>query len=90
MPAEGASPRAGSQYSIWKHRILGTGYFADAKFRHDSEPVRAKPALATTPDASRGVNDEPELGPLLVLGEDIATRNAGEAALGGQSELVER
>ena len=39
MPAEDASPRAGSPYPIWKHVLLDTGYFADAKFRHDSEPV---------------------------------------------------
>ena len=50
MPAEGASPVAGSQYPIWKHMMLGTGYFADAKFRHDSRVVRSKAALAISAD----------------------------------------
>jgi hypothetical protein len=40
MPAEGVSPRAGTQ---GPDSSLGTGYFADAKFRHDSEHVERKP-----------------------------------------------
>jgi len=42
MLAEGVSPRAGTQ---GPDPSLGTGYFADAKFRHDSEHVGTETAL---------------------------------------------
>src|SRR5262245_31961969 len=38
MPAEGVSPRVGTQAP---DPSLGTGYFAAAKFRHDSESRRS-------------------------------------------------
>jgi len=42
MPAEGESPRAGTQSPDLRPRLaaLGTGYFAGAKLRHDSDAAR--------------------------------------------------
>src|SRR5438874_9241371 len=44
---------------------------------------------SATPYPRGGVDDELELGPLLVLGEYVAAGDAGKAALGGEGELVE-
>src|SRR5262245_36174765 len=46
-------------------------------------PVRSAPHCA------HRLDDQLELGPLLVLGEDVALLGGGEAALGTQAELLE-
>ena len=42
------------------------------------------------PDLARNIDDQPELRPLLVLGEDIALFGRGEAALRAEAQLLER
>src|SRR5438552_13897171 len=51
------------------------------------------PAVMITPsgpDLARGLDDAPELGPLLVLGQHVALFGGGEAALRAQAQLIER
>src|SRR5215471_21579543 len=43
-----------------------------------------------TPHLIRDFDGEAELGPLLLLGEDVALFRRGEAALRGERELLER
>ena len=44
----------------------------------------------SAPDLGGGLDDQPELGDLLVEGQHVALDGRGEAALRGQAELVER
>src|SRR5262245_45163591 len=44
----------------------------------------------SAPDLCGGFYDEAQLGDLLVIGQDVALDGGGEAALGGQAQLVER
>src|SRR6266487_6597257 len=56
------------------------------------KPYSARPAavpVALAPDFGGGFDDEGEFGELLVVGEGVAFDGGGEAALGGQAQLVE-
>src|SRR5580693_4506983 len=50
--------------------------------------ARGRARLA--PDLAGGLDDEAELGGLLVLTQHVSLHRGGEAALRGQAELVER
>src|SRR3954469_21522731 len=63
------------------------------KMRGPEEHERAwRPAVRQdlAPDLARVLHAPAELGPLLVLGQQVALLGAGEAALRRQAELVER
>src|SRR5499427_10424993 len=47
------------------------------------------PGSPCAPDLLRGLNDQPELVPLLLLAEVVALLGGGEAALRGQAQLVD-
>src|ERR671910_105627 len=52
--------------------------------------LRAPAPQGLAPDFRGDLDDQPELGPLLLLGQDIALDRRGEAALWGEAELLDR
>src|SRR4051794_36689122 len=50
----------------------------------------ARRSDGSAPDVRRDVDDGTDLGPLLLVGEDVALLRGGEAALRAERELLER